>query len=208
MFVLKVPEFTHTNERLILTIFGLQLSGPSFDQFVDLLRGVPKRDSGRGTNVKYRRQPCISAFASMPEAALPRALNLLITKPRTPSPTETTPSNFVQTGAIKNLRLPKASGPGRTSICNVATAVAVGQHQICSHSGRTGRIKPHERPECGAIVASLPLSRINRAILPKPFAFGLTVPACLGSNQASAMDPSLPRTPSRSVAGMSVTRTP
>ena len=33
MFVLKVPEFTHTNERLILTIFGLQLSGPSFDQF-------------------------------------------------------------------------------------------------------------------------------------------------------------------------------
>ena len=75
MFVLKVPEFTHTNERLILTIFGLQLSGPSFDQFVDLLRGVPKRDSGRGTNVKYRRQPCISAFASMPEAALPRALN-------------------------------------------------------------------------------------------------------------------------------------
>ena len=138
MFVLKVPEFTHTNERLILTIFGLQLSGPSFDQFVDLLRGVPKRDSGRGTNVKNRRQPCISAFASMPEAALPRALNLLITKPRTPSPTETTPSNFVQTGpqaihsippgviirppinisqaqarAIKNLRLPKPSGPGQ-----------------------------------------------------------------------------------------------
>ena len=43
MFVLKVPEFTHTNERLILTIFGLQLSGPSFDQFVDLLRAYRRR---------------------------------------------------------------------------------------------------------------------------------------------------------------------
>jgi len=47
-------------------------------------------------------------------------------------------------------------------------------------------------PECGAIVASLPLSRTNRAILQQPFGFELTVPACLDSNQASAMDPRPP----------------
>ena len=47
-------------------------------------------------------------------------------------------------------------------------------------------------PECGAIVASLPLSRTNRAILQQPFGFELTVPACLDSNQASATDPRPP----------------
>jgi hypothetical protein len=58
-------------------------------------------------------------------------------------------------------------------------------------------------PECGAIVASLPLSRTNRAILQQRFGFELTVPACLDSNQASATDPRPPNS-SRSVAGMSV----
>ena len=46
--------------------------------------------------------------------------------------------------------------------------------------------------ECGAIVASLPLSRTNRAILQQPFGFELTVLACLDSNQASATDPRPP----------------
>ena len=58
-------------------------------------------------------------------------------------------------------------------------------------------------PVCGVIVASLPLSRTNRAILQQPFGFELTVPACLDSNQASATDPRPPNS-SRSVAGMSV----
>ena len=47
-------------------------------------------------------------------------------------------------------------------------------------------------PECGAIVASLPLSRTNRSILQQPFGFELTVQACLDSNQASATDPRPP----------------
>jgi len=51
---------------------------------------------------------------------------------------------------------------------------------------------PSGSPECGAIVASLPLSRTNQAILQQPLGFELTVPACLDSNQASATDPRSP----------------
>ena len=61
-------------------------------------------------------------------------------------------------------------------------------------SGRGRRKDPTEspRPECGVTVASLPLSRTNRAIPQQPFGFELTVPACLDSNQASATDPRPP----------------
>jgi hypothetical protein len=60
-------------------------------------------------------------------------------------------------------------------------------------------------PEGGAIVASLPLSRTNRAILQQPLGFELTVPACLDSNQASAADPRPPNS-SRTVAGHACNR--
>ena len=46
--------------------------------------------------------------------------------------------------------------------------------------------------KCGAIVASLPLSQTNRAIIQQPFGFELTVPARWDSHQASATDPSSP----------------
>ena len=75
---------------------------------------------------------------------------------------------------------------------------------LCRSSGNDRRAAVAAAPragsrECGAIVASLPLSRTNRAILQQPFGFELTVPACLDSNQASATDPRPPnssRTPS------------
>jgi len=61
--------------------------------------------------------------------------------------------------------------------------------QYCS---RKCQIRDGGSPECGAIVASLPLSRTNQAILQQPLGFELTVPACLDSNQASATDPRSP----------------